>query len=92
MDYIFFDYHCDLSQKFTNDRKKIKSLDVLSKNLNVNKITLENSVIIDDNIYVYDNQPENCIRIKAFDVIKNKNPDTDKQLKKIKLRFELMIV
>ena len=43
-------------------------------------------------IFMYDNQPENCIRIKAFDVIKNKNPDTDKQLKKIKERLELMLV
>lgn len=92
LDYIFFDYHCSLSQQFKDDENKIKSLDILSNDFNIEKITLNNTVIIDDNPKVFKNQPNNCIKIKPFDVIKNKNPEDDNELLKIKNKLELMFV
>lgn len=92
LDYIFFDYHCGLSKKFKDDKHKIKSLDILSNDFNIGKINLKNTIIIDDNEKVLRNQPDNCIKIKPFDVIKDKNPKCDDELLRIKNHLELMLV
>lgn len=58
LDYIFFDYHTDISEETTRQHKSIKMIQNLFKLPNY---TTSNTIIIDDNIDVYEPQNNNCI-------------------------------
>lgn len=65
LDYIFCSYHCDLSYEYKNASK---DLSMLWEKFGLKQFNKNNTLIIDDNLEVYNTQPKNCIRIKAFKV------------------------
>jgi len=79
LNYIFFSHHCDLSY---DETRASKSLSMLWDKWGLNEFNKDNTIIIDDNKEVYDTQPENCIRIKAFKV-ENKTCLKDRYLNNI---------
>ena len=74
--WIFFSYHCEESKKSTGFSKKI---DFLKKDCKIKNITTNNSLIIDDNMDVYDCQKDNCYLIKPFEC-QYKGSSTDTEL------------
>lgn len=64
LDYIFFTYHCDLSER---DKDKIKGLDMLYDVYKLPGYSAENTVILDDYDEVWKPQKDNCIFAKAFE-------------------------
>jgi TFIIF-interacting CTD phosphatase-like protein len=79
--YVFFEEHCDISEKLTN---KTKNLEILYKHFNIKKFkNLKHLCIIDDNIDVFKSQPNNCIRAKTFEY-EDKDSDKDCFLKELK--------
>jgi len=73
LDWIFYSYHCTKSNEKYNEDKDLNMLWDVYKLPGYSK---SNTVILDDNIYVYNTQPKNCIRIKQFK-FKNKKSYTD---------------
>lgn len=63
LDFIFFSYHCDYSQKCN---KGLKGLSLLWENFNLYHYNPFNTVIIDDNPDVKDIQECNCYAIKPY--------------------------
>lgn len=68
LDWIFFDYHCDISKKLTDNTKSLKILWENYKFRNYNK---NNTVILDDYDEVWQTQNSNCIIAKPFEFKKN---------------------
>lgn len=64
LDWIFFSYHCDIS-KLT--KKGTKDLSIMWNEYNIPGYTKDNSVIIDDNVEVYNTQTGNCIIASPFE-------------------------
>lgn len=79
LDYILYSHHCDLSYDAKNASKDLSMFWDVWKIKGYNK---HNTFIIDDKKEVYDTQPNNCIRAKAFKV-ENKTCLQDTYLKKI---------
>jgi len=79
LDYILYSHHCDLSYDLKDSQKDLSMLWDVWKIKGYNK---RNTFIIDDRKEVYDTQPNNCIRAKAFKV-ENKTCAKDKYFKKI---------
>lgn len=79
LDYILFSHHCDLSYEMKNSQKDLSMLWDVWK---IKGYTKHNTFIIDDRKEVYDTQPNNCIRAKAFKV-ENKTCTNDTYFKKI---------
>jgi len=90
LDYVFFDYHCDLSQREYDYSKK---LDLLFDILNITNYDSTNTIIIDDLKEVFQCQPDNAINIKPFNIL-DKNSENDCELKyifnKIESKFMLL--
>ena len=64
IDYIFFDYHCDVSYGYTKYTKKLELLWDLYKITGYND---SNTIILDDyKDDVYTSQPDNCILAREF--------------------------
>jgi TFIIF-interacting CTD phosphatase-like protein len=76
VDYIFFSYHCKLSENsYDGDQKNLRLLWEelpLSKTYNKN-----NTLILDDYDHIQEIQPGNCIPAHPFNVIKDKNKFND---------------
>lgn len=66
--YLFFRYHVDMAMKRYDGMKDLR---LLWNVLHVPNMYPCNTVIIDDLVDVYDSNPNNTIRIKAFNVIKD---------------------
>ncbi len=81
LDWIFFDYHCTISKKATQNNKNIKCLRMLPVLFKI-PYNMNNTIIIDDNPDVRTAQPGNCVHIKPF-VVDEKNSDQDVELLKI---------
>lgn len=64
IDYIFFSYHCDISEK---KKKGTKDLSLLWDTFGLKEFTKENTVILDDYDEVQNTQPENCIVAVPFE-------------------------
>lgn len=80
---MLFDEHCRKSEEVTG---YIKSLSMLWDHWRLPNYNKNNTFIVDDLKEVYDAQPENCIRIKAFSL---KNSDeNDKELESVKKVLE----
>lgn len=72
LDFVFFSYHCDLSEKYKNGTKDLSMLwDVYR----LSGYTQENTVILDDYDEVYETQPKNCILAFPFEFTKDSSPD-----------------
>jgi TFIIF-interacting CTD phosphatase-like protein len=68
LDYIFFSYHCDLS----DDKKRCtKDLDMLWDEYKLSNYNKNNTFILDDLDEVHDVQKNNCIVAPAFEFQKN---------------------
>jgi TFIIF-interacting CTD phosphatase-like protein len=79
LDYIFWSYHCDLSQKIY---KSTKDLRLLWEHFKIPGYAKNNTVIIDDLDEVYESQPDNCIPIRFFNMLE-KNSEHDNELEKV---------
>lgn len=64
LEWIFYSYHCDISQKL---KKSIKDLTVLSDVFKISEFEdPSESFILDDNEEVYEAQPDRCLIAKPF--------------------------
>lgn len=77
LDWIFFSYHCDISEKLGNGTKDLSLLWDLYHLPGFNK---NNTVILDDYDEVCETQPKNCIIAKPF-FFTDKNSEKDTFLK-----------
>lgn len=64
LDYIFFSYHCDVSEGVLGGTKNLNMLWDVYKLKDYDK---NNTVILDDYDEVYKTQPKNCIIAKPFE-------------------------
>ena len=91
LDWIFYSYHCDLSNKLYNSSKNLKILWNEFKKINNDfgyDYNEENTVIIDDNKEVYDSQPDLCIRIKEFLALKDGSEKDNVLIETVKKQLE----
>ena len=79
LDYIFFSYHCDISEELKGGSK---NLEMLSDVYNLPGYTKDNTVIIDDNSEVIDTQPDHVIVALPFYFL-DENSENDDFLEKI---------
>jgi len=63
IDWVFFSYHCGISEKKKGGTKNLKSLWSVFKLKNYNE---KNTIIIDDYEAVYETQKDNCVFAKPF--------------------------
>lgn len=79
IDFIFFSYHCDISQSM---KKGTKDLSLLWDNFKLIGYSKENTVILDDYDEVHNTQPKNCIIAMPFE-FKKDNSEGDDFLEKL---------
>ena len=63
LDWIFFSYHCDISNSI---KKGTKDLSIIWKDYKIDGYCKNNTVILDDYDEVYKTQPHNCILVSPF--------------------------
>lgn len=80
LDYILFSHHCDLSKNIYGNSKNLK---LFFKTFKLDNYKKSNTIIIDDLDEVHYSQPDNCIHIKAFEIL-DKHSEYDKELDNIK--------
>ena len=73
LDWIFFSYHCDISEKLG---KGTKDLSILWDEYHLPGFNKNNTIILDDYDEVCSTQPENCISAKPF-FFTDKNSEKD---------------
>lgn len=74
INFIFFSYHCDISE---HKKKATKALSLLWDVFELEEFSKENTVILDDYDEVCKTQPGNCIAIDPFEFSKeNSEQDT----------------
>lgn len=73
LDYIFFSYHGDISEKLTSNPKQLSACWDTFNLINYNE---KNTFILDDHEDVYNSQKENCIKSPYFDTTRY-DPKTD---------------
>tara|TARA_Y100000389_G_scaffold117267_1_gene114464 strand:- start:1242 stop:1829 length:588 start_codon:yes stop_codon:yes gene_type:complete len=88
LDWVFFSYHCDIS----NNRKNgSKDLAMLWEEYQLEGYNKDNTVILDDYDEVYNTQPDNCIIAAPFEFDDDNSEndtyllDLQKSLRKIKV-------
>jgi TFIIF-interacting CTD phosphatase-like protein len=64
IDFIFFSYHCDISESI---KKGTKDLSLLWDTFKIKGCSKENTIILDDYDEVQNTQPENCIAALPFE-------------------------
>lgn len=79
LDYIFYSYHCDISEKI---KKGTKDLNLFWDNFKMIGYDKDNTVIIDDYDEVCNTQPKNCIAAPAFEFNKE-GSENDKFLEEL---------
>jgi TFIIF-interacting CTD phosphatase-like protein len=79
LDYVFFSYHCDLSEKH---KKGVKDLSTIWDIFKIPGYTKENTIIIDDLDEVHSLQPKKCLQATPFNSEEegSENDDYLKQL------------
>jgi hypothetical protein len=92
LDFFFYRYHLDLSNKHFGG---VKNLRILWDLFNIYNFFPNNTVIIDDLDYVYKTNPYNTIRIPAFSVVDdngyfNKESVTDNHLIQVRKKLDLL--
>lgn len=76
LDWVFFSYHCDISEEHTGNTK---DLSILQDVFNINTFSKDNTIIIDDYDEVYNTQKDNCVIAVPFEYSK-RNSHKDKFL------------
>lgn len=84
LDWIWFDYHCDMSK---DEKGSIKDLKIIWDDYKIKGYTKDNTLIMDDHPEVYSTQKENCIRMYPF-AIENDDYLTDTILPKLTKHLE----
>jgi len=79
VDYIFFSYHCSLSEKYKNSSK---SLSMLWDVYGLQGYTQQNTVILDDYDEVYKSQTMNCVAATPFEFT-GENSEKDQFLRRL---------
>jgi TFIIF-interacting CTD phosphatase-like protein len=74
LDWVFFSYHCGKSKKIKNTSKDLSMLWDVFK---IPGYNIDNTVILDDNIEVYNAQPKNAILVPAFEFIRRRSHKDD---------------
>lgn len=87
LNYIFYSYHCDLSNR---DKKSSKNLAMLWDIYGLKDFSAENTLILDDYDEVYNSQPKNCIVAKPFE-FNDKNSAKDNFLDKLTKEVRLIV-
>ena len=87
LNYIFYSYHCDLSNR---DKKSSKNLEMLWDVYNFKNFSKDNTVILDDYDEVYNSQPKNCIIAKPFE-FKDKNSPKDDFLDNLTIQIRYLL-
>lgn len=87
LNYIFYSYHCDLSNR---DKKSSKNLAMLWDIYGLKDFSAENTLILDDYDEVYNSQPKNCIVAKPFE-FNDKNSTKDNFLDKLTKEVRLIV-
>lgn len=87
IDYMFFSYHCNASEKHKNGTKDLSMLWDIYNLTGYNK---ENTIILDDYDEVYITQNNNCIIAKPFEMTET-GSEKDDFLKKLKRRLGLCL-
>ncbi len=80
LDFIFFSYHCEFSKAMYS---YVKKLAFITNDIEIKHYLPHNTIIIDDLPQVYACQPDQCIPIKAFEML-NEGSENDQELKLIK--------
>lgn len=83
IDYIFFSYHCNASEKHKRGTKDLSMIWDIYKLPGYDK---SNTVILDDYDEVYNTQNDNCIIAKAFEFTADSS-ENDKFLKELKAKL-----
>jgi TFIIF-interacting CTD phosphatase-like protein len=78
IEWFFYSYHCDISQKV---KKSIKDLTVLTDVFKIDDFD-SNTIIFDDNEEVYEAQTERCLIAKPFN-FSDKGSENDNYLEKV---------
>lgn len=76
LDWIFFSYHCDLSQKLKDGTKDLR---MIWEEYGIDGYSKDNTVIIDDYDEVFATQPGQCIKAPVWEVM-DKDSEHDKFL------------
>lgn len=84
LDFIFFSYHCEISRYFYNYSKKLL---LITNTIKIKNYHCDNTIIIDDLSEVHLCQPEKCIPIKPFEILRE-HSETDEELKHLRARIE----
>jgi TFIIF-interacting CTD phosphatase-like protein len=66
LDWIFFSYHCDLSQKLKDGTKDLR---MIWEEYGIEGYSKDNTVIIDDYDEVFATQPGQCIKAPVWEVM-----------------------
>ena len=80
LDYAFFLYHCEMSEKH---KRGIKDLDLLWDIFALEGYNNHNTFIVDDNEEVFSLQPENCVAVTPFE-FQSDGSEKDKFLLRLK--------
>jgi TFIIF-interacting CTD phosphatase-like protein len=78
LDLIMFSTHCNYATKKYNGMKNLKMID------DVCGYDMDKTVILDDHPIVYDTQPDNCIRMRPFELSETPRKKDTFLLKKVK--------
>jgi len=87
LDWVFFSYHCDISN---STKKGTKDLSLLYDDYKLDGFTKDNTFIIDDYDEVYNTQPKNCIAVPPF-VFTDDGNEEDPLLKKLRTQLDFML-
>lgn len=83
LDYVFFEYHCKISEKL---KDQLKGLSLLWDIFKLSNYNSKNTLIIDDNDEVYNPQKKSCIIAPPFEF---NDKDSDKDSFLVNLTKEL---
>lgn len=86
IDWIFFSYHCDISERH---RKTSKNLSMFWDKYKLVGYHKNNTIIIDDYDEVYESQPDNCVIAEPFEFTK-KGSEHDDYLPRLQVELEKM--
>lgn len=73
LEWIFYSYHCDISEKLTKSSKNLK---VLTNHFDIEDFNCD-TFIFDDNEDVYNSQPDRCLIAQPFFFTEKGSEDDD---------------
>jgi TFIIF-interacting CTD phosphatase-like protein len=88
LDYILFSYHCKKSKRIRGSQK---ALDILKDEFALARFDMNRTYIIDDHPEVYSTQPDNCIKVKAFEFTERKSWEDNELNEQIRPTLEALL-